>query len=117
MTKKLTYVPSLALLLAVPLLAFAQQTVTGLIVIFQDIINALVPFLIAVAVLVFIFGVVTYITAAGDETKVAAGRKYVLYGILGLVVIVAVWGFVNLILNTLDLDTDVPTVPTLPSIP
>jgi len=83
---------------------------------FQDVINttkgvvtALVPLLMAIVVVIFIIGVIKYITAGGDEAKRTEGRNYMIYGVVGLFVIVAVWGLVNLLRSTLNLDTTVPT--------
>jgi len=58
--------------------------------------------------------VVQYITAGGDEEKRKAGRNTMLYGIIGLFVMVAVWGLVNVLISTFGLDTAVPVVPGLP---
>ncbi len=64
-------------------------------------INATVLSLIGVATMIFMYGVIQYVIAKGDEKALASGRSYMLYGIIGLTVMVAVWGFVNLIIYTL----------------
>ena len=65
------------------------------------IINTSIVTLIGVATLVFMYGIIQYVIAQGDEKKLQAGKSYMLYGIIGLTVIVAVWGFVNLIVFTI----------------
>ena len=40
--------------------------------------NSVVPILFAAATIVFFWGIVKYISAAGDEEKVAEGRKYIM---------------------------------------
>ncbi len=77
-----------------------------------EILNYIIPFLIAVAVVIFLVGVVKYISAAGDEEKRKSGRETMMWGIVGLFVMVAVWGLVNIIWNTFDLDTTAPPSPT-----
>lgn len=99
---------SLAGLIA-PLAASAANFSDFLDQLTTNFINPLIPFLIAVATLIFIFGVVRYITAAGDEEKTKEGRKFIIYGIIGLAIIVLVWGFVNILINSLNLDTSVNT--------
>lgn len=42
--------------------------------------------LVFLAVIFFLIGAYTLITAAGDPTKVASGRNYILYAIIGLAV-------------------------------
>lgn len=65
------------------------------------IINASIYALIGVATIVFMYGVILYVIAGGDEKKLASGKTYMLYGIVGLTVMVAMWGFVNLLIYTI----------------
>ena len=67
----------------------------------SEILNLSVLMLLGVAIVVFMWGVIQYVLASGDEKKLAAGRSYMLYGIIGLTVMVAVWGFVNLLVYTI----------------
>jgi hypothetical protein len=63
-----------------------------------------VPVIIALAVLVFLWGVVNYFFLnAGDEQKRTESRAFILWGILGLVVLFSVWGLVNILLSTLGI--------------
>lgn len=64
-------------------------------------INSSILALIGIATLLFMYGVVRYVIAQGDEKKIAEGRQYMLWGIIGLTVMVAIWGFVNLVINTI----------------
>lgn len=78
------------------------QFVTGIIGIINIVI---VPIIFALAFLAFIWGVVKYffINNGGDEGKIAEGRKFVMWGIIGMVVIFSVWGLVNILLSTLGI--------------
>ncbi|MCX6731513.1 MAG: pilin [Candidatus Parcubacteria bacterium] len=96
-----------------PFLAMAA-TVATLVDKIMSILNIIVPLLIAVAVVIFLFGVVKYITAGGDEEKRKESRNVMIYGIVGLFVMVAVWGLVNVLISTFGLETTVPVVPGLP---
>ena len=74
----------------------------------------LIPLLFAIAFLVFIFGVYNYfIVGGGDKEKRQEGRNYILWGVIGFVVMIAVWGIVNLLINSLGFD--VRNRPPLPS--
>lgn len=64
-------------------------------------INRFVVILVGIATIVFFWGVIQYVISQGDETKLKAGRKYMVWGIIGLVVIAATWGIVNLIIFTI----------------
>jgi len=49
-------------------------------------------------------GVVNYFFFSKDnETKRTEGRQFIFWGILGMVVLFSVWGFVNLLLSTLGI--------------
>ena len=66
--------------------------------------TVVVPVILALAFLVFVYGVVNYFFLhAGDEKKREEGRTFILWGLLGMVVLFSVWGFVNLLLSTLGL--------------
>lgn len=90
-------------LFVVPMLALAQGpdsgAVTQYIAAFQSIINAAIPFLIAVAVLAILFGLAKYAFAAGDEGAQDSGRRIMITGVIILFVMIAIWGFVNILVQ------------------
>lgn len=61
--------------------------------------SVLVPVLIAIAFITFLWGVYKYFIYEDNERE--EGKKFVLYGIIGFVIIVSVWGLVNMVKNTL----------------
>ena len=64
----------------------------------------LVPVLFAVAFIVFLYGVFKkYIWSRGDETAVEEGHKLILWGLVAFVVMISLWGLVNVISNTFGL--------------
>jgi len=69
----------------------------------QVIINSIVPVLIALGVVYFVWGVVTYLVNGGDEEAKKKGRDRIVYGIIGFAVIVGLWGLVNVVVNTFGL--------------
>jgi len=83
-------------------MTFAQLVGNGNSGIIGIINTAVVPIIGACAFAVFIWGVVNYFFLnSGNEEKRAEGRQFILWGIIGLVVLFSVWGFVNLLLSTL----------------
>lgn len=87
----------------------------GLISSLSTIIGLLIPVVIAIGLLFFIWGLVQYIAASGDESAKEEGKRKMIWGIIALFVIVAVWGFVAIIANIFGVTigddlTDVPGV-------
>lgn len=80
--------------------------------------STLIPLVIAIALLVFIYGVFQYfILGGGDDTKRQEGKQLMLYAIVGFVLMVSVFGIVNLIAGGLGFSSDeniqnIPNVPT-----
>ncbi len=91
--------------------------ITGVISKINDIIGTIIPVIISLAVLLFIWGVVKYITAGGDPEKREEARSVIIYGIIGLFVIVSVWGLVALLSNTFNLDQGDINIPQIPHTP
>lgn len=83
----------------------------------SQIINILTKLTIAAGVLYFIWGVIKYVTAKDEEAQTQA-RSTMISGIIGLFVIVSIWGLVAVIKNTFSIsDTnqidknDIPCIP------
>ncbi|KND51801.1 MAG: hypothetical protein ABA06_00875 [Parcubacteria bacterium C7867-001] len=61
--------------------------------------GAIIPLLYALSFIFFLYGVVKYFFLAGEEAK-NEGKTYAIFGLVGLVVLFSVWGFVRLILHS-----------------
>jgi hypothetical protein len=62
----------------------------------------LIPFVIGIGFLVFVFGMFWYFIAGGaDDEKREKGRKLMIYSVLAFVLIVVFWGIINLLSSTL----------------
>ena len=76
----------------------------------NNVINAIIPFLVGLAVLVIIWGVFNYIAGAGDEEKRAQAKQYIVWGVVGVFIMLSIWGLVNVLVNSFDLKkTPLPT--------
>jgi uncharacterized membrane protein YidH (DUF202 family) len=62
-----------------------------------DIANLVIPFLIAIAFFSILWGIFRYIRSAGDEEKVAEGRRVVIWGVVALFLMFSFWGLVLLV--------------------
>jgi hypothetical protein len=70
-----------------------------------SLINRLIPLVIGIGVLVFLWGLVGYVTAGGDEEKRKNARSLMIYGIIVLFVMVSVWGLVRILVTTFGTDS------------
>ena len=107
--------------LFLPSLALAAGELTGVTAFIRNIIdfmnNTLVPFVFAVAFLVFLWGMFnTFILGGHEEDKQKEGRQLMMYAIAGFVVMVSLWGIVNLVARGFGFEgqriQDIPDLPT-----
>lgn len=91
-------------------------TIKGIIETAQNsILEPLVIVVMLLATVVFIWGVIKFISAAGDPKKAAEGKQFIIWGLFGLFVIVAMWGLVKVIQNTFGLtETTIPKAGDIP---
>lgn len=59
-----------------------------------------IPVLLSVALVIFLWGVLKYVSSGDDEEKRNSGRNFIVYGIIGLFVMVSVWGLVAVLNRT-----------------
>ncbi len=86
---------------ALPFIASAQAA-TGIpevIIMIQGWLVGVIGLLIVVAILVFFWGLIKYLTAVGEEKH--KGLIIMFYGILTIFVMVSLWGLVNFFKNAL----------------
>ncbi|MEK7560295.1 MAG: hypothetical protein AAB522_03295 [Patescibacteria group bacterium] len=75
----------------------------------DDVVRTIIGILFPLATAIFLWGVIEYMRAAGDEKKIKDARQKITYGIIGLFLMVAVWGIVKAIVVTFGLDVFVET--------
>ncbi len=90
------------------------STIQGLLCKFSELLNAVLPVLIALGVVYFVWGVISFVVSDDEEAK-TKGRDRIVFGIIGLAVIIGVWGLVAIVRNTFGLN-NVQTI-TLPTVP
>lgn len=82
----------------------------------SDILRPIITLLFVLATASFIFGAIKLLLSAKDTKKIEEGRKLMLYGLLGLFTIVAMWGLVYAIKRTFDIsERNIPRQGDLPN--
>ena len=100
-------------------ISFAQDTtyplnfINGL----QGVINLIIPLLIGISIVVFIWGIIRYMAHADNQEDRAAGKSLMIYGITALFVVVSIWGIIAILqqlTGTVGIDDPgiVPIIPT-----
>ena len=87
-------------------------------VVFRDIIDfanctistTIIPLLFSLAVLIFIWGIIQYVIAEDDEGKRKKAKDTIVYGIIGLFVMISIWGLVRILGNTFGVQNTIPTL-------
>ncbi|MBX4199131.1 hypothetical protein KW800_02585 [Candidatus Parcubacteria bacterium] len=113
----------IALAALAPGLAMAQitttNTTTGLSAFMTTVagwVGTALPIVVGLALLGFFWGLMKFIFNAGNEEAKEEGKKIMIYGIVTLFVMVAVWGLVKFVASSLGIGTggssgSLPTVP------
>lgn len=70
----------------------------------RELVNPFILLLVGVASVVFLWGVIEMIANAGDPTKREQGRSHMIWGIVGLVIMIGVFGILRILLNTFGID-------------
>jgi len=65
------------------------------------IINPLIYFMIGLAVVYFLWGVVEYLIHGDEPDARATGTQHMIWGIVGLAIMVGVFGIINIIEKTI----------------
>lgn len=95
-----------------PLLTFAQTPLTDLNSVASkatNIGNVVIGLAISIAVLWIIINTVRYLIATNDPVNRAKGGQGILFGVVGLFVILSIWGLVAILRTSFRTQDQVPT--------
>ena len=85
--------------LVLPIATFAATRIGDILLQVKSLMDLFIPIFVTLGLLYFLVGLTEYILSSseGGQTE---GRNRIIYGILGLFVMVAVWGLVGVVANT-----------------
>jgi len=65
-----------------------------------EILNPLIQLLFVAATVVFLWGVIQYVIGSkGNEQQLQKGRQVMLWGIIGMFIMVSAWGIIKILCN------------------
>lgn len=67
--------------------------------------KSVIPLLITVALVAFMYGVIEYLINGEDENKRKEGRKFMLWGVISLFVMLGIFGILQVLGNTFGIET------------
>lgn len=71
----------------------------------NNIIGVILGFLGLIAVVLILIGGFMWMTAGGNEDRVATGRKYIINGVIGLIIILAAYAIASFVITNLQTAT------------
>ncbi len=66
----------------------------------KNILNPVIEIAFVVALVVFLFGVMEFIRNTGSKEKREDGRRHMLWGLIGLAIMLSVFGIINILVRT-----------------
>jgi hypothetical protein len=68
------------------------------------IVNPLILVMFAVALLVFVWGIAEYIRQSTNPSASSTGKMHILYGIIGMVIMVSAFTLINILLSSFNIE-------------
>lgn len=90
--------------LLVPHIAEASALGTLMAKINRAVINPLIILAFAIAVFMFVVGIVQYMANKDNAEAAEKGKRHMLWGIIGMFIMVSVFAIIRVIINTLGVD-------------
>ncbi len=84
--------------------AFASQSLNDFIShVDAQIINPLIILLFVLALAFFLYGLFEFIANGANDEKKTTGKGHMLWGVVGLAIMMGVWSILTIIMNTLNI--------------
>ena len=67
-----------------------------------QILNPFIAFLLFLALVYFLYGVFKFISGYENETARTEGKQHMLWGVVGMTIMVSVYGLLNIVKSTIE---------------
>jgi len=74
----------------------------------EHIVNPIIILLFALAAAYFLWGVLVYIKNAENDTERLTGQRHMIWGVVGMAIMLSAFGIINLISDFLNVNVTVP---------
>lgn len=104
-----------------PFITFAQiqngvGTFSALLLFLQDLLSTATVLILAAAVVYFLWNVFGFVMSASDPEKRAEKQSGIIYGVIGIAVMVSLWGLVAFLTTSANLSKNVGGVNQAPTL-
>lgn len=65
----------------------------------EHILNPVIGLMFGIAMIFFVYGVIEFISKADSDQGREAGRKHMIWGVIGMFIMLAVFGLIDIIIN------------------
>jgi uncharacterized membrane protein YidH (DUF202 family) len=72
-----------------------------------QIVNPLIELVFALAIGYFLYGVFQFISNQDNEEMKTTGKSHMIWGVVGIAIMLGVWGIMNIITRTFGFDSDI----------
>ncbi len=86
----------ISFVLAQPLVRNVTETVSFI----KGLLNMVIGLFLALGIFYVIWGIFDFIRSAGDEEKRKEGRDRMIYGIIGVAIMLSIFGLVNILIGS-----------------
>lgn len=118
MKKILGYIYIISVIFLFPLVASAQTLIdcplppkSTFLVLTQFIVcninKGVIPVIFSLGFAMFVWGVVKFTMNSSEELQKEQGRQFMIWGVIGLTVMLCVWGLVNIVANTFGVNVNI----------
>ena len=70
--------------------------------------QSVIPLLFALAMVVFIWGVIQYVVNGSNEAERKKGREFMIWGLVAIAVMSSIWGIVKILTGTFGVQYVIP---------
>lgn len=74
----------------------------------SDVSSYFITFIVGLTVVVFIWGIVKYIYKADSQAEREKGKNLMIWGLVGIFILFALWGILEVLGNTFGIDIGIP---------
>ncbi len=70
----------------------------------EAIVNPIIQIVFLAALIIFIWGIFSYVKGSDSDSERSTGRKHMMWGIFGMFIMISAYAIINVIIGTVGVD-------------